>query len=83
VVDPSWDNFTNKLIPVRRADRLVVWNDIMKQQAVDLHGYTPDQIRVSGPPSGMPLSIEWSRIRGLALYSIGIGPFSSSRPARA
>jgi hypothetical protein len=50
VVDPSWDNFTNKLIPVRRADRLVVWNDIMKRQAVDLHGYTPDQIRVSGPP---------------------------------
>jgi hypothetical protein len=50
VVDPSWDNFTNKLIPVRRVDRLVVWNDIMKQQAVDLHGYTPDQIRVSGPP---------------------------------
>jgi len=50
VVDPSWDNFTNKLIPVRRADRLVVWNDIMKQQAVELHGYTPDQVRVSGPP---------------------------------
>ena len=50
VVDPSWDNFTNKLIPVRRADRLVVWNDIMKRQAVDLHGYTADQIRVSGPP---------------------------------
>jgi CDP-Glycerol:Poly(glycerophosphate) glycerophosphotransferase len=50
VVDPSWDNFTNKLIPVRRADRLVVWNDIMKQQAVDLHGYAPDQVRVSGPP---------------------------------
>lgn len=50
VVDPSWDNFTNKLIPVRRADRLVVWNDIMKQQAVDLHGYTPGQVRVAGPP---------------------------------
>jgi hypothetical protein len=50
VVDPSWDNFTNKLIPVRRPDRLVVWNDIMKQQAVELHGYTPDQVRVSGPP---------------------------------
>ena len=50
VVDPSWDNFTNKLIPVRRPDRLVVWNEIMKQQAVELHGYTPDQVRVSGPP---------------------------------
>ena len=50
VVDPSWDNFTNKLIPVRRPDRLIVWNEIMKQQAVELHGYTPDQVRVSGPP---------------------------------
>jgi len=50
VVDPSWDNFTNKLIPVRRADRLIVWNDIMKEQAVELHGYAPDQVRVSGPP---------------------------------
>lgn len=50
VVDPSWDNFTNKLIPVRRADRIVVWNEIMKQQAVELHGYTPEQVRVSGPP---------------------------------
>jgi hypothetical protein len=50
IVDPSWDNFTNKLTPVRCADRLVVWNDIMKQQAVELHGYTPDQVRVSGPP---------------------------------
>jgi hypothetical protein len=50
VVDASWDNFTNKLIPVRRADRIVVWNDIMKEQAIDLHGYSPDQIRVSGPP---------------------------------
>jgi hypothetical protein len=49
-VDPSWDNFTNKLIPVRRTDRLVVWNNIMKQQAVDLHGYRPEEVRVAGPP---------------------------------
>jgi hypothetical protein len=50
VVEPSWDNFTNKLIPVRRADRMVVWNDIMKRQAVELHGYAPDQVHVGGPP---------------------------------
>ena len=50
VVDPSWDNFTNKLIPVRCADRLVVWNEIMKEQAVTLHGYRPEQVRTSGPP---------------------------------
>lgn len=49
-IDPSWDNFTNKLLPVRRVDRLVVWNDIMRQQAIDLHGYQPEQIRVAGVP---------------------------------
>ena len=49
-IDPSWDNFTNKLLPVRRVDRLIVWNDLMKQQAVDLHGYDARQIRVAGTP---------------------------------
>ena len=49
-VDPSWDNFTNKLIPVRRVNRLIVWNDLMKQQAVDFHGYAPAEVRVAGTP---------------------------------
>ena len=50
VIDASWDNFTNKLLPVRQADRLVVWNDIMKTQAITLHGYRPEAIRVTGAP---------------------------------
>jgi hypothetical protein len=49
-IDSSWDNYTNKLIPVRHVDRLVVWNDIMKQQAVMLHGYAPEAISVAGAP---------------------------------
>lgn len=49
-IDASWDNFTNKLIPVRQVDRLIVWNEIMKAQAVDLHGYDPASIRVAGAP---------------------------------
>ena len=49
-VDPSWDNFTNKLIPVRRVDRLIVWNDLMKEQAIALHGYESGQIRIAGTP---------------------------------
>jgi len=49
-IDPSWDNFTNKLIPVRRVDRLIVWNDVMKAQAIALHGYSEPQIRVAGTP---------------------------------
>ena len=53
-IDPSWDNFTNKLIPVRQVDRLVVWNEIMKEQAVALHGYSPDAIGVAGAPQFDP-----------------------------
>ena len=53
-IDPSWDNFTNKLIPVRQVDRLVVWNQIMKEQAVSLHGYDPAAISVAGAPQFDP-----------------------------
>ncbi len=53
-IDPSWDNFTNKLIPVRQVDRLVVWNDIMKAQAMELHGYDAAAIRVAGAPQFDP-----------------------------
>lgn len=49
-VDPSWDNFTNKLLPARRVDRLIVWNDLMKEQAIAYHGYHADEIRVAGTP---------------------------------
>lgn len=49
-IDPSWDNFTNKLLPTRRVNRLVVWNELMKQQAIELHGYQPDEVRVAGVP---------------------------------
>ena len=49
-VDASWDNFTNKLIPVRRVDRLVVWNELMKQQAIAFHGYRDEEISVVGTP---------------------------------
>jgi hypothetical protein len=48
-LDASWDNFTNKLIPVRQVDRLIVWNDLMKQQAVALHGMTGGDPRTGAP----------------------------------
>ena len=54
VIDASWDNFTNKLLPVRQADRLVVWNDLIKEQAITLHGYRPEAIRVTGAPQFDP-----------------------------
>jgi hypothetical protein len=48
-VDASWDNFTNKILPVRRVSRLAVWNQLMKDQAVAFHGYRPEEVHVTGP----------------------------------
>ena len=50
VIYASWDNFTNKLLPARPVDRLVVWNEIMKRQAIDLHGYEARNITITGAP---------------------------------
>jgi CDP-glycerol:poly(glycerophosphate) glycerophosphotransferase len=49
-VDPSWDNFTNKLLPVRHVNRLIVWNALMREQAVAFHGYRDDEVRLAGAP---------------------------------
>ena len=49
-VDPSWDNFTNKLLPVRHVNRLIVWNALMRDQAVAFHGYRADEVRIAGAP---------------------------------
>jgi hypothetical protein len=35
----SWDNLTNKGPLVPRLDRLVVWNDLMREEAIEFHGY--------------------------------------------
>jgi hypothetical protein len=49
-VDLSWDNLTNKLLPIRRVDRLIVWNSTMRREAHELHGYPMEDIAVAGPP---------------------------------
>jgi hypothetical protein len=49
-VDLSWDNLTNKLLPIRRVDRLIVWNSTMRREAHELHGYPLEDIEVAGPP---------------------------------
>ena len=49
-VDLSWDNLTNKFLPPRQVDRLVLWNGTMRDEAHSLHGYDLDRIAVTGPP---------------------------------
>jgi len=49
-VDLSWDHFTTKTAPLRPVSRMCVWNELMRREAVELHGYRPEQIFVTGVP---------------------------------
>ena len=49
-VDLSWDHFTTKTAPLRPVSRMCVWNELMRSEAVRLHGYRPEQIDVTGVP---------------------------------
>ncbi|HYC72428.1 MAG TPA: hypothetical protein VEB66_14555 [Opitutaceae bacterium] len=44
----SWDNFSSKGVMGAIADRLVVWSDIMRQEARDLHDIDPANVDVCG-----------------------------------
>jgi hypothetical protein len=74
-IDPSWDNFTNKLLPVRRVDRLLVWNELMREQAITWHGYQAEDIRLCGAPQFDVYFRDGSRIdRGEFCRRIGADP---------
>jgi hypothetical protein len=49
-IDLSWDHFTTKTAPLRRVAGLAVWNETMKRQAIEIHGYRPEQVCVAGVP---------------------------------
>lgn len=40
----SWDNLSSNALHVRKPDYLICWNDIIKKEAIDWHGYTPQQL---------------------------------------
>jgi hypothetical protein len=44
----SWDNLTSKGYMAARPDRLVVWNERMRQEAIELHDYAPEDVEVAG-----------------------------------
>jgi hypothetical protein len=46
----SWDNLTNKGLIRVVPDRVFVWNDIQKREAVEMHGVPPDAVVVTGAP---------------------------------
>lgn len=44
----SWDNLITYPRSVRPPDYLICWNEIIKKEALDLHGYRPENVFVSG-----------------------------------
>lgn len=44
----SWDNLTNKGLMHALPDRIAVWNDAQRRQAIELHGAAAESIAVTG-----------------------------------
>jgi hypothetical protein len=71
----GWDNLTSKTIVGAKPDRLIVWNERMREEAIELHGFTRDQIDVTGPPHFDPYfrRTGWTD-RATFLRSLGLDP---------
>ena len=44
----SWDNLTNKGVMHAQPDRVVVWNEAQRREAIELHGVAPESVVVAG-----------------------------------
>ena len=44
----SWDHLSSKAIIRDVPDRLFVWNDVQKREAIEMHGVPPDRVVVTG-----------------------------------
>jgi hypothetical protein len=44
----SWDNLTNKGLMRVLPDRVIVWNEVQKREAVELHGMPADRVAIAG-----------------------------------
>ena len=46
----SWDNLTMNCKHIRKTDYLIPWNEVMKEEAMTIHGYPKERLFVSGTP---------------------------------
>jgi hypothetical protein len=46
----SWDNLTNKGLLKFAPERVFVWNELQRAEAVDWHGIPPDRVVAAGAP---------------------------------
>ena len=69
----SWDNLSSKGTFHARPERLFVWNEIQRREAVELHGIGPERIDVVGAPVfDYVFSDALRRERGPLLASLGL-----------
>lgn len=47
----SWDHLSSKALIRNMPDVIVVWNDIQKREAIEMHGVTPERVVVTGAHS--------------------------------
>jgi hypothetical protein len=50
----SWDNLSNKQRIHVAPDRVLVWNDVQRREAIELHGIPPEHVVVTGAPHWDP-----------------------------
>lgn len=46
----SWDNLSSKGVIGAKPDKLIVWNGIMKREAIDLHDFRESDVFLTGAP---------------------------------
>ena len=46
----SWDNLSNKGLIHQAPDRVFVWNEVQRREAIELHGMPDDAVVVTGAP---------------------------------
>ena len=44
----SWDHLSSKALLHLHPDQVIVWNDVQKQEAVEMHGVDPSRVAVTG-----------------------------------
>jgi hypothetical protein len=46
----SWDNLSNKGTIHAMPDRVFVWNEVQRQEAIEMHGVVPENVIATGAP---------------------------------
>lgn len=47
-IDFSWDNLTSNCKHLRKPEYLICWTERMRRQAIEIHGFSPERVYVSG-----------------------------------